>query len=38
MIFSVIYYLELRDVIIVYCASRFFYQPWWIGWLHTIEH
>ena len=27
MIFSVTYYLELRNVIIIYCTS-FFYQPW----------
>ena len=28
MIFSVTYYLELCNAIIVYYASRFFYQPW----------
>ena len=28
MIFSVTYYLELWNAIIVYCASQFFYQPW----------
>ena len=38
MIFSVTYYLELRNVIIVYCASHFFTNHGRIGCLDTIEH
>ena len=38
MIFSVTYYLELHNAMIVYCASHLFTNHGWIGCLHIIEH